>query len=193
MPLLRRSKHSRRSERKDQYGLCLGVFLEVQWLRLCFQSWGYRFSPGWGAWVLHACSGVGCHFLLRGIFLTPGIEPGSPALQAESSLSEPRGKPRGKDESQPKNKKNGEDCMISWRDLKWHELIHLSSKVSERKKRPEFWWLWSWDRFIVCKGELVHGQSRYGSKMMSLWFWQKIKLALFCEKANRLSYYSSVT
>ena len=25
-------------------------------------------------------TGVGCHFLLQGIFLTPGIEPGSPAL-----------------------------------------------------------------------------------------------------------------
>ena len=92
-----------------------------------------------------------------------------------------------------KKQKNGEDCMISWRDLKWHELIHLSSKVSEGKKWPEFWWLWRWNRFIVCKGEVVHGQSQYGSKMMSLWFWQKIKLALFCEKANRLSYYSSVT
>ena len=34
-------------------------------------------------------TGVGCHSLLQGIFLTdPGIKPGSPALQADSLLSE---------------------------------------------------------------------------------------------------------
>ena len=27
---------------------------------------------------------MGCHFLLQGIFLTQGIKPGSPALQADS-------------------------------------------------------------------------------------------------------------
>ena len=32
---------------------------------------------------------VGCHFLLQEIFLTQGSNPGSPALQADSSLSEP--------------------------------------------------------------------------------------------------------
>ena len=32
-------------------------------------------------------TGVGCHFLLQGIFLDPGIEPGSLALQADSLLS----------------------------------------------------------------------------------------------------------
>ena len=37
-------------------------------------------------------TGVGCHFLLQGIFLTPGIECISPALQADSSPSEPPGK-----------------------------------------------------------------------------------------------------
>ena len=31
-------------------------------------------------------SGVGCHYLLQGIFSTPGIEPGCPALQAGSLL-----------------------------------------------------------------------------------------------------------
>ena len=36
--------------------------------------------------------GVGSRSLLQGIF--PGIEPGSPALQADSSPSEPLGKPR---------------------------------------------------------------------------------------------------
>ena len=35
----------------------------------------------------------GCHFLLPGIFLTQGLNPGSPALQADSWLSEPPAKP----------------------------------------------------------------------------------------------------
>ena len=38
--------------------------------------------------------GAGCHFLLQGGDLfDPGIKPGSPALQADSLLSEPPGKP----------------------------------------------------------------------------------------------------
>ena len=36
---------------------------------------------------------VGYHALLQGNLPNPGIEPGSPALQADSLLSEPRGKP----------------------------------------------------------------------------------------------------
>ena len=71
-----------------------------------------------------------------------------------------------------KKQKNGEDYMISLRDLKWHEVIHFSTKVPEGKKRLDFWWLWHWDRFIICKGDLVQVQSQCGSKMMSLWFWQ---------------------
>ena len=38
-------------------------------------------------------TGVGCRFLLQGIFLIQGIKPGSPALQADSLPSEPLGKP----------------------------------------------------------------------------------------------------
>ena len=38
-------------------------------------------------------TGVGCHFLLQGIFLDPGIKSRSPALQAESLLSDSLGKP----------------------------------------------------------------------------------------------------
>ena len=38
-------------------------------------------------------TGVGYHSLLQEIFLTPGIEPGSPALQGDSLSSEPPGKP----------------------------------------------------------------------------------------------------
>ena len=35
----------------------------------------------------------GGHFLLQEVFPDPGIEPGSPALQADSLSSEPTGKP----------------------------------------------------------------------------------------------------
>ena len=38
-------------------------------------------------------TGVGCHFLLQGIFPIQGIKPRSPALQADSLPSEPPGKP----------------------------------------------------------------------------------------------------
>ena len=38
-------------------------------------------------------TGVGCHFLFQGIFLIKAVEPGPPALQADSLPSEPLGKP----------------------------------------------------------------------------------------------------
>ena len=38
-------------------------------------------------------TGVGCHFLLQGIFSTQVIKPRSPALQADSLPSEPPEKP----------------------------------------------------------------------------------------------------
>ena len=47
--------------------------------RLCPQN-----SPG-------EYTGVVCHFLLQGIFMTQGIKPGSPALQADCLSSEPSG------------------------------------------------------------------------------------------------------
>ena len=37
---------------------------------------------------------VGSLYLLQGIFPNPGIEPRSPALQADSLLAEPQGKPK---------------------------------------------------------------------------------------------------
>ena len=37
-------------------------------------------------------TGVGCHFLLQGIIPDPGIEPRSPALQADTLPSEPLAK-----------------------------------------------------------------------------------------------------
>ena len=39
-------------------------------------------------------TGVGSHSLLQGDLPDPGIEPRSPALQADSLLSEPPGKPQ---------------------------------------------------------------------------------------------------
>ena len=38
-------------------------------------------------------TGVGCHFLLQGIFPTQGSNPGLPSLWADTLLSEPLGKP----------------------------------------------------------------------------------------------------
>ena len=40
-------------------------------------------------------TGLGCHFLWQEIFPTQG-EPGSPALQADSLLSEPQGSPKAR-------------------------------------------------------------------------------------------------
>ena len=37
-------------------------------------------------------TGVGCHFLLQGFFLNPGIEPTSPALAGGFFTAEPPGK-----------------------------------------------------------------------------------------------------
>ena len=37
--------------------------------------------------------GVGCHFLLQGGLPDPGIEPGSPTLQADALPSKPQGSP----------------------------------------------------------------------------------------------------
>ena len=42
-----------------------------------------------GIFQARKSTGVGCHFLLS----DPGVEPGSPALQADALLSEPPGKP----------------------------------------------------------------------------------------------------
>ena len=52
-------------------------------------------------------TGGGCYFLLQGDIPNPGIEPRSPALQADALTSEPPGKPEikiegGKIELMPK-------------------------------------------------------------------------------------------
>ena len=74
-----------------------GNFLACDWnlsvlvVQLCLILWDLTdvcpwYSPGKN-------SGVGCHSLLQGIFLTQGSKPGSPALQADSLPSKPWGKP----------------------------------------------------------------------------------------------------
>ena len=71
-------------------GCVLSRFSRV---RLCVTLWTVahqaplsRNSPGKN-------SGVGCHFLLQGIFPTQGLNPGPPALQADSLPSESPGMP----------------------------------------------------------------------------------------------------
>ena len=59
--------------------------------------WGFPMDCGPSGFSVHGDfpgknTGVGCHFLLQGNLPDPGIEPGSPALQADSSPSEPPGK-----------------------------------------------------------------------------------------------------
>ena len=50
-----------------------------------------RFLCPWDSPVKN--TGVGCHTRLQGIVPDPGIEPRSSALQADSLLAEPQGKP----------------------------------------------------------------------------------------------------
>ena len=56
------------------------------------QSMEFSRQEYWSGLPLPTAVG-GCHPLLQGIFSNPGIEPGSPALQADTLLSEPPGKP----------------------------------------------------------------------------------------------------
>ena len=70
--------------------------MKIQILNLCLTLRPHGLQP---TWVL--CSwnspgkitGVDCHSLLQGIFSTQRSNPGPPALQADSLLSEPPGKP----------------------------------------------------------------------------------------------------
>ena len=56
-------------------------------------------------------TGVGCHFLLQGIWrMDPGVEPGSTVLQADSLLSEPPGKPLG---HRDPDKTNWRSCLLA--------------------------------------------------------------------------------
>ena len=52
-------------------------------------AWRGSSVPG----ILQQDAGVGCRAFLQGTFPNPGIEPASPALQADSLSTEPPGKP----------------------------------------------------------------------------------------------------
>ena len=55
--------------------------------------WPHGLQSGFSSWNSPGKNtGVGCHFLLQGIF--PGTKPRSPTLHADSLRSEPRGKPQ---------------------------------------------------------------------------------------------------
>ena len=55
---------------------------------------GLRSPGGYSPWNSPGKNmGLGCHSLLQGNLSNTGIEPGSPAVQADSSQSEPPGKP----------------------------------------------------------------------------------------------------
>ena len=99
-----------------------GFLMLREWIVCLHGSWIYRKLPGkevgGGSLVVKLCltlatpwtiswqvplgpwhspgkkTGVGCHFPSRGNLPNSGIEPGSPALQANSLLSEPPGKPQ---------------------------------------------------------------------------------------------------
>ena len=79
-------------------------------------------------------TGVGCHALLQGNLPDPRIEPGSPALQADSLLSEPPGKPELMDCSVPGSSIHG---VFQARVLEWGAIAfsrNLSLGVFKKKK-----------------------------------------------------------
>ena len=57
---------------------------------------------------------MGCHFLLQGNFPNPVLEPGSPALQADSLPFEPPGKPLTKTSGDAKGKTGREVVGGCW-------------------------------------------------------------------------------
>ena len=62
-----------------------------------YSLWPHELYPAKLPWSQNSPgknTGVGCHALLQGIFPTQGLNPGPPALQVDSLLSEPPGKPK---------------------------------------------------------------------------------------------------
>ena len=56
---------------------------------------------------------MGCHFLLQGIFPSPGIKPGSPALQEDALPSEPPGK-MFQDRPKKEDKRTGKPVEVKY-------------------------------------------------------------------------------
>ena len=91
-------------------------------------------------WDFHKNTGVGCHFLLQGIFPIPGIKPVSPELADRFFTTEPPGKPNGylvkldcifqdtiKSDSDTISSRNYKcDVLLGWE--KWSiQIIHKST------------------------------------------------------------------
>ena len=73
---------------------------------------------------------VGSHYLLQGIFLTPGIEPRSPALQADALTSEPPEKPMYVFKTF--QKEPGKECLRIVIHLTWNMVRNGKSQVLPR-------------------------------------------------------------
>ena len=88
---------------------------------------------------------MGCHFLLQGNLTDPGIEPGSPAWQADALPSEPPGNP-----SPPENPwhLSAEPFIDSnSRKARFGESVHLTA----RHMLAAHTRLWcSWDCFVIA-------------------------------------------
>jgi len=76
---------------------------------------------------------VGRHYLLQGIFLTPGIEPRSPALQADSLPSEsPEKLPHPMYVFKTFQKEPGKECLRILIHLTWNMVRNGKSQVLSR-------------------------------------------------------------
>ena len=66
----------------------------LSWVQLFVTTWtvAYQAPPSMGFFRQEYCSGL--PFPSPGDLPNPGIEPGSPTLQADALLSEPPGKPK---------------------------------------------------------------------------------------------------
>ena len=108
-------------------------------------------DPLFGPWNFPGMdTGVGCHFLLQGIFPTPVSNPGLPQLQADSLSSEPPGKPKG-----------WEHCFclltpihIRHISLQYSALnLHTWDKLNLSMKEV----VWKWSCSLVYDSLQLHG------------------------------------
>ena len=85
-------------------------------------------------------TGVGCHFLLQGIFLTKGSNSGLPHLQADSLPAEPPGKPSpGKKLEKTQTSGNTPHVhRLTWR----HQYYPKWSMESMQSLSKSQWWFW---------------------------------------------------
>ena len=108
-------------------------------------------DPLFGPWTFPGMdTGVGCHFLLQGIFPTLVSNPGLPQLQADSLSSEPPGKPKG-----------WEHCFflltpihIRHISLQYSALnLHTWDKLNLSMKEV----VWKWSCSLVYDSLQLHG------------------------------------